>query len=115
MVIDHGRIIAHGTPLQLKQQAGNASLVVTVSHAADLPAARELLGRTGAEVHVDVGARQLTASADGIAELTRVAGWLQDSAIEVDDIGLSRPSLDDVFLSLTGHRADADEAEEMGA
>src|SRR3954452_8955310 len=112
VVIDHGRIIAEGTPLQLKQQAGNASLVVTVSHAADVPAARELLARSGAEVHVDIGARQLTAAAGGIADLTRVANWLQDSGIEVDDIGLSRPSLDDVFLSLTGHRADtAEEAQ----
>jgi len=109
VVMDHGRIIAKGTPLQLKEQAGNASLVVTVSHAADLPAARDLLVRTGAEVHVDTGARQLTASAEGIAALTTVAGWLQESRIEVDDIGLSRPSLDDVFLSLTGHRAEDEE------
>jgi ABC-2 type transport system ATP-binding protein len=115
VVVNNGRIIAQGTPLQLKQQAGNASLVVTVSHATDLPAARELIARTGAEVHVDVGARQLTAAADGIAELTRVADWLQEGAIEVDDIGLSRPSLDDVFLSLTGHRAEADDAEGVGA
>jgi ABC-2 type transport system ATP-binding protein len=115
VVIDHGRVIAHGTPLQLKQQAGNASLLVTVSHAADLPAARELLGRSGADVRVDVGARQLTASATGIAELARVAGALQDSSIEVDDIGLSRPSLDDVFLSLTGRRAEADQSAEVGA
>jgi ABC-2 type transport system ATP-binding protein len=111
VVMDRGRIIAKGTPLQLKQQAGNASLVVTVSHANELPAARELLARTGGEVHVDVGARQLTATAEGIADLTRVAGWLQDSGIEVDDIGLSRPSLDDVFLTLTGHRADDDGSE----
>jgi ABC-2 type transport system ATP-binding protein len=115
VVIDRGRIIAQGTPLQLKQQAGNASLVVTVSHAAELPAARDLLARTGAEVHVNVGARQLTATAEGIADLTRVAGWLQDSGIEVDDIGLSRPSLDDVFLTLTGHRADGDDAGELRA
>jgi ABC-2 type transport system ATP-binding protein len=115
VVVDHGRIIAEGTPLQLKQQAGNASLVVTVSHAADLPAARELISRTGVEVHVDTGARQLTATAEGIADLTRVAGWLQDSRIEVDDIGLSRPSLDDVFLSLTGRRAEDDEIEEARA
>jgi ABC-2 type transport system ATP-binding protein len=111
VVMNHGRIIAQGTPLQLKQQAGNASLVVTVSHAADLPAARDVLTRTGAEVHVEIGARQLTASADGIADLTRVADWLQQTAIEVDDIGLSRPSLDDVFLSLTGHRAESGESE----
>ena len=115
VVINHGRIIAQGTPLQLKQQAGNASLVVTVSHATDLPVARELIARTGAEVHVDVGARQLTASAGGIADMTRVAGWLQERAIEVDDIGLSRPSLDDVFLSLTGHRAEGEDTEEVGA
>jgi ABC-2 type transport system ATP-binding protein len=115
VVVDHGRIIAHGTPLQLKQQSGNASLLVTVSDAADLPAARELLGRSGAEVRADVGARQLTASATGIAELARVAVALQDSSIEVDDIGLSRPSLDDVFLSLTGRRAEADQSVQAGA
>jgi ABC-2 type transport system ATP-binding protein len=111
VVVDHGRIIAEGSPLQLKQQAGNASLVVTVSHHGDLVAARELLARTGADVHVDAGARQLTTAADGIAELTRVAAWLQDACIEVDDIGLSRPSLDDVFLSLTGRRAEGDGAD----
>jgi len=114
VVIDRGRIIAEGTPLQLKQQAGNSSLEVTMSRSADLPAARDLLARTGADVHVDVGARQLTAAAEGIADLTRVAGWLQEARIEVDDIGLSRPSLDDVFLSLTGRRAE-DDTEEVSA
>ena len=111
VVVDRGRIIAEGTPLQLKQQAGRASLVVTVSHADDLETARGLLAESGAEVHVDVGARQLTASAEGIADLTRVAGWLHRHDVEVDDIGLSRPSLDDVFLSLTGRRAEDDNEE----
>ncbi|MCG5430943.1 ATP-binding cassette domain-containing protein [Mycobacterium sp. MYCO198283] len=109
VVIDRGRIIAHGTPLQLKEQAGSASLVVTVSRADDIAAARDLLARTGAEVFVDTGARRLTAAADGLADMTRVAGWLRDSGIDVDDFGLSRPSLDDVFLSLTGHRTDTEE------
>jgi ABC-2 type transport system ATP-binding protein len=109
VVVDRGRIIAHGTPLELKQQAGNASLVVTVSHAADLQTAQSIVGRTGSDVHVDAGARRLTASADGLADMTRVAAWLQESHIEVDDIGLTRPSLDDVFLSLTG-RTTAEEA-----
>jgi len=113
VVIDRGRIIAEGSPLQLKQQAGRASLVLTVASAHDLAAAQELLARTGAEVHVDTGARRLTASADGLDDMIAVAGWLRDGGIAVDDIGLSRPSLDDVFLSLTGHRTD--DSEEVGA
>lgn len=109
VVMDRGRIIAEGTALQLKRQAGNARLVVTVSHADDLGAAKALLAKTGAEVFVDPGARQLTVAVDGLADMTRVAGWLRDSEINVDDIGLSRPSLDDVFLQLTGHRAEVGE------
>jgi ABC-2 type transport system ATP-binding protein len=106
VVMDKGRVIAEGTPLELKQQAGNASLVVTVSHPDDLAAAEVLMRKTGTEVFVDTGARQLTAAADGLEEMTTVAGWLRDSAIDIDDIGLSRPSLDDVFLRLTGHRTE---------
>ncbi|GJF10309.1 daunorubicin resistance protein DrrA family ABC transporter ATP-binding protein [Mycolicibacterium cyprinidarum] len=106
VVIDRGRIIAQGSPLELKQQAGRASLVVTVVDTAELAAAEAILARTGAEVFVDRGARRLTAAADGLDDMIRVAGWLRDSGIEVADIGLSRPSLDDVFLTLTGHRTE---------
>lgn len=106
VVIDRGRIIAQGSPLELKQRAGRASLVVTVADAADLMAAQAMLARTGAEVFVDSGARRLTASAEGLDDMIRVAGWLRDSGIRVEDIGLSRPSLDDVFLTLTGHRTE---------
>ena len=90
VVMDKGRVIAEGTPLHLKQQAGNASLVVKmVSQVDDLEAAAALLRKTGAEVFVDIGARQLTAAADGLADMTRVAGWLRDSEIDVDGhIGL---------------------------
>lgn len=114
VVIDRGRIIAEGSPLELKQQAGRASLVVTVADTADLEPARALLARTGADVFVDTGARRLTATADGLDDMIQVAGWLRDSGITVDDIGLSRPSLDDVFLMLTGHRT-TDDSEEVGA
>ena len=106
IVMDRGRVIAEGTPLKLKQQAGNASLVVTVVRAEDLAAAEALMRKTGAEVFIDASARQLTAAADGLADITNVAGWLRDSDIDIDDIGLSRPSLDDVFLRLTGHRTE---------
>ena len=71
-----------------------------------------MLRENSGEVFVEESARQLTASADGLADLTRIAGIFERSEIAVDDIGLTRPSLDDVFLSLTGHRAeDADNEE----
>lgn len=112
VVIDKGKTIAAGTPLQLKEQAGKASLVITVSKEDDLPEATRLLRENSGEIFVDESARQLTASADGIGDLTKIAGIFERSEIAVDDIGLTRPSLDDVFLSLTGHRAeDADDEE----
>ncbi|GAA1482005.1 daunorubicin resistance protein DrrA family ABC transporter ATP-binding protein [Gordonia sinesedis] len=106
VVIDKGRVIAHGTPTDLKRQAGAASLVLTVAEADDIPAAEALLRKAGSEVFVDHAARRLTTSADGLGDLTRVVAWFDDSGIAVDDLGLARPSLDDVFLSLTGHRAE---------
>jgi ABC-2 type transport system ATP-binding protein len=106
VVIDHGRIIAEGTPLELKDQSGKAALVVTVSHADQLEAARGLLASHVREVHVDEGARQLTAPADGLADVTRIASVFDGSEIVLDDLGLKRPSLDDVFLHLTGRRAE---------
>src|SRR3546814_7894226 len=106
VVIDNGRVIAQGTPLQLKDRSGAAAVVVTVSNAADLPEAERLLRTQVAEVHVEEPARQLTAAAEGLADMTRIASVFADSAIELDDLGLKRPSLDDVFLHLTGHRAE---------
>ena len=108
VVIDRGTVIAEGTPLQLKDQSGAAALVVTVSRPDDLEIAEKMLRDHVAEVHTDRGARQLTAPAEGLAHMTRIAGIFAESRIELDDIGLKRPSLDDVFLHLTGHRADDD-------
>ncbi|TWS19615.1 ATP-binding cassette domain-containing protein [Tsukamurella asaccharolytica] len=108
IVIDKGRIIAQGTPLQLKERAGAANLVLTVSDAADLPRARDILARLGGEVFVDEGARRVSSPANGLDDLNRAGALLGECGIEVDDIGLSRPSLDDVFLSLTGHRTEVD-------
>ena len=61
------------------------------------------------EIHVDPDARRLTAPAEGLGALTRIAARLEAAGIALDDIGLQRPSLDDVFLSLTGHRAELDD------
>jgi len=106
VVIDKGKVIAHGTPTQLKDQSGRASVVLTVTYSGDLPAAELLLRGCSDEVFVDPGARRLTAKAGGLADMLRIGALVEDSRIAVDDLGLARPSLDDVFLHLTGHRAE---------
>jgi ABC-2 type transport system ATP-binding protein len=106
VVVDHGRIIAEGTPLELKDQSGRASLVITVSRPAEVDAAADLVRAEIGDIHVDRDARHLTAPAEGVTALTRIAARLEEADIELDDIGLQRPSLDDVFLNLTGHRAE---------
>ena len=106
VVIDKGKVIASGTPTQLKDQAGAASVVVTVTQAADLQRAADLTRTVSSEVHVDETSRRITAKASGLGDMTRMAHVFEDSGIQVDDLGLKRPSLDDVFLHLTGHKAE---------
>jgi ABC-2 type transport system ATP-binding protein len=129
VVIDKGRVIAQGTPTQLKDQAGRASVVVTVTNADDLGRAEEVIRRTSAlpatgptagagvdeGVRVDRAARRITAKATGLADMLTVGEAVRSSGIAIDDLGLQRPSLDDVFLTLTGHRAESDEPELEGA
>ena len=106
VVIDHGRIIAQGTPLELKNSSGATSLVVTVSRHDTVEQAAELLREIVGEVHVDADARRLTAPGGDVGALTRIAGRLDEAGIDVDDLGMQRPSLDDVFLALTGHKSE---------
>jgi ABC-2 type transport system ATP-binding protein len=108
VVIDHGVVLAAGTPTQLKDQAGRASVVVTVTDASQLAAAEALMRECTGEVYVEAGARRLTSQADGLGDVTRIGQLFVDSGIGVDDLGLQRPSLDDVFLTLTGHRAESE-------
>jgi ABC-2 type transport system ATP-binding protein len=116
IVIDKGKVIASGTPTQLKDQAGEAAVVLTLTHASDLEEAERLMRTCSPEVHVDLVARRLTAKAGGLADMSRIGNVFDASGIAVDDLGLKRPSLDDVFLHLTGHRAepsDDTETEEL--
>jgi ABC-2 type transport system ATP-binding protein len=106
VVIDKGRVIAAGTPTQLKDQAGRASVVLTLTHASDLARAADLVRSCSPEIHVEHTARRITAQAEGLGDMTRIGEVIADSGIQVDDLGLKRPSLDDVFLHLTGHRAE---------
>src|SRR5699024_5979910 len=92
--------------LQLKDRSGAASLVVTVSRPDGVDeAARVLAGRIE-DLHVDRDARRLTAPSEGVSALAALAGDFTEGRIELDDTSLPRPSLDDVFLSLTGRKAE---------
>ncbi len=111
-VVDHGRIIARGTADQLKSQVGGERIEAVVHAPSDLQRAAQLLAPDGSgttEEHM----RRLTIAADGgAAQLVDVVRRLDEAGIKVDDIALRRPTLDDVFLALTGHAAEELPAEE---
>ena len=104
-VVDHGKIIARGTADELKTQVGGERIEVVVHDQARLPEAREILGRIGiGEAMVEDHTRRVTVPAEGgAARLVNVVRDLDEAGIAIDDIALRRPTLDDVFLSLTGH------------
>jgi len=116
-VVDHGRIIARGTADELKAQVGGERIEVVVHGRSDIVEAMEVLRRDGrGEVTLDEHTRRLTVAAEGGAQrLVQVVRDLDEAGIGIDDIGLRRPTLDDVFLSLTGHAAEASEGPGEGA
>jgi ABC-2 type transport system ATP-binding protein len=115
-VVDHGRIIARGTADELKSQVGGERIEVVVHGRDAVPRAIEILARlAGEQPIVDEHTRKLTVPAHGGASrLVQVVRDLDEAEIGIDDIGLRRPTLDDVFLSLTGH-VSADDAKESAA
>ncbi|MFI9504067.1 ATP-binding cassette domain-containing protein [Nocardia sp. NPDC052566] len=110
-VIDQGRAIADDTPDGLKNTVGGDLIEVVASQPADLPVVAKVLARVseGEPETDDIERRVYATVSDRVAALTEVARTLQDEGIAVEDIGLRRPSLDDVFLYLTGHRTSTEE------
>ncbi|MGH3861426.1 ATP-binding cassette domain-containing protein [Actinokineospora sp.] len=109
-VIDRGRTIADDTPDALKRDIGDR-IEVVVREAGDLPKAASIVARAAsAEPTVDQDERTVQAPVeDRVAALTEVARALADAGVRVEDIGLRRPTLDEVFLRLTGHRTEETE------
>jgi daunorubicin/doxorubicin transport system ATP-binding protein len=112
-VIDHGRVIAEGTPAQLKASVGGGALHVRLLDPEQRPEAERLLAREVGTVHLESDPAALSApcaeadrGAEAVAELVR-------SGVQVAGFSLGQPSLDEVFLALTGHTAEDQSAEPM--
>ena len=116
-VIDHGRVIADGTADQLKAKVGGERVEITVAHPHDVHRARDALAPLAVgDVTVEEHSRTVTAPVSGGATaLVGALRALDDAGVEVLDAGIRRPTLDDVFLTLTGHEAEARAAEEARA
>jgi ABC-2 type transport system ATP-binding protein len=112
-VIDTGRVIAEGTPAELKARVGGEGLELAVVDPADLDRARSIVASVASdEVFVDIERRRVRAAvSDGAMALSRVASELHEEGIATEDLGLHRPTLDEVFLALTGRPVD-DEPEQ---
>jgi ABC-2 type transport system ATP-binding protein len=119
-IIDQGKVIAEGTPDELKSMAGDDVIQVHVAHLADVDRAIEVLAPMGTgEPRVDRPTRSVAVPVDkGSARLLEAVRAMDGLGLEVSDIGLRRATLDEVFLSLTGRPAessgDADAADGTG-
>jgi ABC-2 type transport system ATP-binding protein len=106
VVVDHGNVIARGDARSLKRQVGGDQLRVVVASRSDLPLVAGVVGRiAGCDPVVDEGGRSVVAqvASGGVAAVGALAEALGSEGVVVEDLGLAQPTLDDVFLTLTGH------------
>ena len=108
-VIDPGRVIAEGSPDQLKSRLGGDRIDVVIARADQLAATAATVARAaGAAAEANPDTRRVSAPVrDRVAALTEAARALHAAGIAVEDVALRRPTLDEVFLHLTGHHTQA--------
>jgi daunorubicin resistance ABC transporter ATP-binding subunit len=108
-VIDHGRVIAQGTGDELKDQVGGQMVQVRLVDPGERDAAERALARVGCGADHHTGGQDglltVPAPRDGVAMVADAAAALRDAGVGISDLALRRPTLDDVFLELTGHEA----------
>ncbi|MFF2110440.1 daunorubicin/doxorubicin resistance ABC transporter ATP-binding protein DrrA [Rhodococcus sp. ACS1] len=107
-VIDHGSVIARGTADELKDRVGGERIELSVREGIDLSVVRDELAPLAAgEILLEENVRRVTVPVTGGADaLVEALGRLSNRGVKVFDVGLRRPTLDDVFLTLTGHEAE---------
>jgi len=115
-VVDSGHVIAEGTSDELKNRVGGDRIEVAVAADADLPRAEAVARRhLSGDVQVDRSQRRISGpSRDGTSQLARLVRDLDAESIGIVDLQMRRPSLDDVFLTLTGHQAEVERLREQG-
>jgi len=114
-IVDHGRVIAEGTPAELKARVGEGALHIRLRDPAQRPAAEEVLvGALGVAVHQEPDPALLTACTADTDQAAVAIAQLSAAGIAVAELSLGQPSLDEVFLAVTGHPA-GDETTDGGA
>ena len=114
VVVDHGLVIARGTSDELKAQVGGERLEVTVARGSNLDAAVHALSSfASGDIRVDAERRRVVAPVtNGSRLLADAVRDLDAAGLQLDDLALRRPTLDDVFLALTGHEAEQEPTEQ---
>jgi ABC-2 type transport system ATP-binding protein len=104
VIIDHGRVVANGTPSELKQRVGGKVIEVHVRNGADVPQVAGVLAKFDhGDVRIDQGTRQVGVTVEGGGRVLMDAlRAVEDLGVEVEDVALRQPKLDEVFLALTG-------------
>lgn len=104
-VIDHGRLIAEGTATELKARVGQERLELVIEPESNLATAVKVFG-ADPTAQVNQAERSLSISTDGtVADIKRVLNAMEQAQIEIETLSLHKPTLDDVFLHVTGHEA----------
>lgn len=111
VVIDNGKVIAEGTPQKLKAKIGSERLEIIISKNSNFEEAKKVLQEKG--IQADDKQKMFSiASKGGVSKLKDVLGRLEQANIKVESISLHSPTLDDVFMTLTGHVATKEEPED---
>ena len=114
-VIDHGRVIAEGTPSQLKASVGTGALHVRLLDPEQRPEAEQILGRRLGALHLEPDPAALSAQCSDADRAAKAVADLTRSGVRIADFSVGQPSLDEVFLALTGHPAEGDAVEQTDA
>jgi ABC-2 type transport system ATP-binding protein len=113
-VIDHGRVIAEGTSDELKDQVGGESLEVTLESADEAEAAIAILAEVASQRPELEGVVLRVPVAERKGTIAAAVQRLNDAGVGIDDVAMRRPTLDDVFMKLTGHAAEERDGEGEG-